>query len=124
MKRWAIVSAGFALAASMSCLAEEPAKSPRSRIMLMLETKFVPGRKLKGPADEYVRDGDRNTIELVELPKDDPGPSRVASDGQVIFLTRADMRSGTTNDDLMEQAFDILEKHEAEAAKPPAEASK
>ena len=120
MNRWAIVFLGFGIAASMSCLAEEPAKAPRSRIILMLDTKFVSGRKLTGPPDEYVRDGDRNTIELVALPKDDPGPSRVASDGQVIFLTQSDMRSGKANDALMQQAFDILEKAEAEAAKPPA----
>jgi hypothetical protein len=121
VNRYAIVFLGLGLAASMSCLAEEPAKSPSSRIMLMLDTKFVTGRKLTGPPEEYVRDSDRKTIELVALPKNDPGPSRVASDGQVIFLTQADMRSGKANDALMQQAFDILEKNETEAAKPPAE---
>lgn len=119
MNRSMIVCVGLAIAASMNCLAEEPAKSSGSRIMLMLETKFVTGKKLKGPADEYVRDNDPKTIELVALPKDDPGPSRVASDGQVIFLTQADMRSGKANDALMEQAFDILEKKAAET--PPAQ---
>ncbi len=119
MNRWTIVSAAFAIAASTSCLAEEPAKSSGSRIMLMLETKFVTGKKLKGPADEYVRDKDPKTIELVALPKDDPGPSRVASDGQVIFLTQADLRSRKANDALMEEAFDILEKNAAAAVNSP-----
>ena len=119
MSRWAIASVLLGIATSMSCLAEEPAKAPRSRI-IMLDTQFVEGRKLTGPPDEYVSDGDRNTIELVALPKGDPGPSRVSSDGQVIFLTQADLRSRKANDALMDEAFDILEKNEAEAAKTPA----
>jgi hypothetical protein len=82
----------------------------------MLETKFVDGGKLKGSPHEYVADKDPNTIELVQLPKSDPGPSRVSSDGQVIFLTVADLRSRKANDALLEQAFDILEMREAEAA--------
>ena len=120
MSRWTIASVILGIATSMSCQAQEPAKAPRSRIIIMLETKFVEGRKLTGPPDEYVNDGDRNTIEIVALPKGDPGPSRVSSDGQVIFLTHADLRSRKTNDALMDEAFDILEKKETEAAKTPA----
>jgi len=119
----ALAPLALAMAASMTCLADEPAKAPRSRITLMLETEVVEGRKLTGKPEEYVSDGNPNTIELVALPKGDPGPSRVSADGQVIFLTRADMR-GEPNDALLQKAFDILEKMEAEGAKSPPETGK
>jgi hypothetical protein len=114
--RPALVAATVTLAVSIASFAEEPAKAPGPRIMLMLETKFVEGRKLQGPPEEYVPDKDPKSIELVQLPKGDPGPSRVSSDGQVIFLTVADVRSSKANDALIEQAFDILERRQAEAA--------
>jgi len=110
--------ATVALTFSIVCMADEPAKGPRSRLLIMLQTQVVSGKKLNGPADEYVDDNNPNTIELVALPKNDTGPSRVSANGQVIFLTQKDLRSAAINEALMDQAFDIIEKKEADAAKP------
>jgi hypothetical protein len=83
----------------------------------MLDTKVVVGKKLKGPASEYQHDGNPNTIELVILGRDDPGPSRVSEDGEVIFQkgTRASEEEVHA---LVEKAFDIREQREKERAKP------
>lgn len=117
MNKLVLLAATVAVVCSLTCLADESVKAPRSRLRIMLETKFVAGKQLKGPAAEYVDDKNPNTIELVALPKDDPGPSRVSADGQVIFLTQRDFRQQGANEALMEQAFDIIEKNEVEAAK-------
>jgi hypothetical protein len=93
------------------------AKPPRNRIMIMLETEIVPGKKLKGPASEYQHDADPNTIELVILGRDDPGPSRVSEDGEVIFQ-KGTRLSGDEVNALVEKAFDIREQREKESAKP------
>lgn len=115
MKKLVLWIVGITVVPSLACLADEPSKAPRSRLTIMLQTKFVSGKKLKGPPEEYVDDKNPNTIELVALPKDDPGPSRVSADGQVIFLTQQDVRGHGPNEALMEQAFDIIEKSEVEA---------
>jgi hypothetical protein len=93
------------------------AKPPRNRIIIMLDTKVVAGKKLKGPASEYQQDSDPNTIELVILGRDDPGPSRVSEDGEVIFQ-KGRRTSDDEADALLQKAFDIRELREKEGAKP------
>jgi hypothetical protein len=112
---------------SMVSLAAEPgpakpadapvAKPPRNRIMIMLDTKVVVGKKLKGPASEYQHDNDPNTIELVILGRDDPGPSRVSEDGEIIFQ-KGTRVSDDEADGLLQKAFDIREQREKESANP------
>jgi len=93
------------------------AKPPRSRILIMLETKVVVGKKLTGPASEYQHDDDPNTVELVMLGRDDPGPSRLSEDGEVIFQ-KGKRASEDEIHALLDKAFDIREQREKEAAKP------
>src|SRR5262245_41843860 len=69
--------------------AADPPGNTDARLMLMAEMKIVPGKKLKRAAEEYKADNDPKTIELVELPPDDPGSNRVSFDGQVIFFKNA-----------------------------------
>lgn len=111
---------------SMASLAAEPepakpadppvAKPQGNRIMIMLQTNIVPGKKLKGPASEYQKDNDPNTIELVILGRDEPGPSRVSEDGEVIFQKGTRLSEGEI-DALVEKAFDIREQREKEGTK-------
>jgi hypothetical protein len=115
MKKFLLASTMLCLMASNSNAADQAAKAPRSRILIMLETKFVAGQTLKGHPDKYAHDNNVNTIELVALPKGDMSPSMVSADGQVIFLSEKDLRSGSAREDLAEQAFDIIEKKEKES---------
>jgi hypothetical protein len=115
----ALLTTTLLLSAPLSMAADEFAKqgttkAPRSRIMIMLETNIVPGKKLKGPPAEYKPDKDPNTIELVELPSSDTGPSRVSEDGQVIFVRDMRMTQKETKQ-LMDKAFDILVEREGGA---------
>jgi hypothetical protein len=91
------------------CDAAIPSEAPSeegSRIMIMLETEIIPGKKLKGPPEEYKSDGNPKTIELVTLRPSDDGPSRVSEDGEVVFLR--DPKAATNEfDALLEKAFDI-----------------
>lgn len=115
MKKLLTIFTVLCLLGSTANAADKAAKAPRSRLLIMLETKFVSGHKLKGPPEEYKPDNNPNTIELVALPRSDEGPSRVSADGQVIFLNGTDLRSQSARDDLMNQAFDILEQKEKES---------
>lgn len=110
MLRW---TALFLLIVTLPVLAEDPQpkKEPRSKIIIMLDTRVVAGKKLKGPAAEYQPDNDPNTIELVILGPNDEGPSHVSEDGEVIFQ-RGTHASQEEVDSLLDQAFEIRVKRE------------
>jgi len=53
---------------------------------LARKTKIVSVTASTGTSAGYMSDGDRTTLELVSLPAGDSEPSRVADDGEVVFL--------------------------------------
>lgn len=86
-------------------LAAEPPTDPAAlKIHLMETTEVVAVMGLDGPSTEFKDDGDSNTLQIIFLDKKSDGPSRVSSDGEVIFLYKA---SDKVQSKLIEQAFDL-----------------
>jgi hypothetical protein len=89
-----------------SVVAAEPsaAEIRQLKAKLMVETKLIAVAELDVPSHEYESDGDPDTLEIVFLTKKTDGPSRVTSDGEVIFLYEA---SDEEQEALINEAFDI-----------------
>jgi hypothetical protein len=84
--------------------AEPPADQAALRVKIMEETKVIAVMDIEGPSASFKDDGDPNTLEVVFLSKRSDGPSRVSSDGQVVFLYKA---SDDLQSDLIGKAFDV-----------------
>jgi len=90
-------------------LASEPTPQELNAkvVELMQSTKVNMRDGLDVPAADYKSAGDPETLEVVMLKDKKDGPSRVASDGQVIFLYKA---SGKKQQALIEEAFTLRAK--------------
>lgn len=84
--------------------ADPPADQAALRAKIMEETKLIAIMDLEGPYERFKDDGDPKTLEVVFLSKRSDGPSRVSTDGEVVFLYKA---SDELQSDLIGEAFDL-----------------
>jgi hypothetical protein len=100
------VTLGAVLLFAASIAESEPtaAQLNAKKLELMEITKVNAHMGLDGLATEFKSDGDPDTLEIVFLEKKKDGPSRVSSDGEVIFLYKA---SDKKQSELIDQAFTI-----------------
>ena len=84
--------------------ADPPADQAALRAKIMEETKLIAIMDLEGPSASFKNDGNPKTLEVVFLSKRSDGPSRVSTDGEVVFLYKA---SDKLQSDLIGKAFDL-----------------
>jgi len=86
-------------------MAEDLPTDPAAlKVHIMETTEVVAVMGLDGTSTDFKDDGDPDTLQIVFLDKKSDGPSRVSSDGEVIFLYKA---SDKVQSKLIEQAFDL-----------------
>ncbi len=102
--RFATLFLAFLLPSSALFATDQPIDPAALRVKIMEETKVIAVMDIEGPSTSFKDDGDPNTLEIVFLSKRSDGPSRVSSDGQVVFLYKA---SDKLQSELIGKAFDL-----------------
>ncbi len=94
------------LLASAALQASDPAAERAAlRVKIMENTKVIGVMGIEGSPESYKDDGDPNTLEIVYLSKRSDGPSRVSSNGEVIFLAKK--VSEDQQSEVIGQAFEL-----------------
>lgn len=84
--------------------ADPPTDRAALKAKIMESTEVIGVMDIEGSSTDYKDDGDPNTLEIVFLSKRSDGPSRVSSNGEVVFLYKA---SEDQQSELIGQAFEI-----------------